>query len=76
MDFIHPTEDGIFNSGDFESFPWEKVQVSGKTGNLSHDVHIECFKNESIVVSDKRFLKMYLKYFADKYPENNLPGGL
>uniref|UniRef100_A0A8C8ZWT5 60S ribosomal protein L22-like 1 n=1 Tax=Prolemur simus TaxID=1328070 RepID=A0A8C8ZWT5_PROSS len=54
-------------------FLWEKVKVNGKTGNLGNVIHIECFKNKIIVVSEKQFSKRYLKYLTKKYfKKNNL----
>ena len=64
LEFTHPVEDGIFDSGNVEQFLWEKVKVNGKTGNLGNVIHIEHFKNKIIVVSEKQFSKRYLKYFT------------
>ncbi|XP_032507605.1 60S ribosomal protein L22-like 1 [Phocoena sinus] len=67
----HPVEDGIFGSGNFEQFLWEKVKVNGKTGNLGNVVHIECFENKITVVSEKQFSKRYLKHLPKKYLQKN-----
>ncbi|XP_019838320.2 ribosomal protein eL22-like [Bos indicus] len=67
LEFTHPVEDGVFDSGNVEQFMLEKVKVNGKTGNLGNAVHIEHFKNKIIVVSEKQFSKRYLKYFTKKY---------
>ncbi|XP_067558807.1 ribosomal protein eL22-like [Pseudorca crassidens] len=67
LDLTHPVEDGIFGSGNFEQFLWEKVKVNGKTGYLGNVVHIECFKNKITVVSEKQFSKRYLKHLPKKY---------
>ena len=45
----------------------EKVEVNGKTGNPGNVIHIECFKNKIIVVSEKQFSKRYLKYLTKKF---------
>ncbi|XP_047647559.1 60S ribosomal protein L22-like 1 [Phacochoerus africanus] len=71
LDLTHPAEDGIFDSGNFEQFLWEKVKVNGKTGNLGNVVHIECFRNKITVVSEKEFSKRYLKYLTKKYLKKN-----
>jgi large subunit ribosomal protein L22e len=39
LNITHPVVDGSFDSGKFEQFPWEKVEVDGKTGNLGN-VHL------------------------------------
>ncbi|XP_057604701.1 60S ribosomal protein L22-like 1 [Hippopotamus amphibius kiboko] len=67
LDLTHPVEDGIFDSGNFEQFLWEKVKVHGKSGNLANVIHIERFKNKITVVSEKQFSKMYLKYLSKRY---------
>uniref|UniRef100_A0A8C6RAE4 60S ribosomal protein L22-like 1 n=1 Tax=Nannospalax galili TaxID=1026970 RepID=A0A8C6RAE4_NANGA len=56
LDLIHPVEDGIFYSGNFEQFLPEKVKVSGQTGNLGNV---------------KQFPKKYLKYLTKKYLKKN-----
>ncbi|DAA17815.1 TPA: hCG15121-like [Bos taurus] len=71
LEFTHPVEDGVFDSGNVEQFMLEKVKVNGKTGNLGNAVHIEHFKNKIIVVSEKQFSKRYLKYFTKKYLKKN-----
>ncbi|XP_068849118.1 ribosomal protein eL22-like [Capricornis sumatraensis] len=71
LDLTHPVEDGIFDSGNFEQFLREKVKVNGKTGNLGNVVHIECFKDKLIVISEKQFSKRYLKYLTKKYLKKN-----
>ncbi|XP_032951386.1 60S ribosomal protein L22-like 1 [Rhinolophus ferrumequinum] len=73
LDLTHPVEDGIFDSGNFAQFLWEKVKVNGKTGNLGNVVHIECCKNKITVVSEKQFSKRYLKYLTKKYLKKNSP---
>jgi large subunit ribosomal protein L22e len=70
LDLTHPVEDGIFDSGNFEQFPQEKVKGNGKTSNLAN-VHIECFKNKITVISEKQFSKRYLKYLTKKYLKKN-----
>ena len=67
LNLTHPVEDGIFDSGNFEQFLWEKIKVNGRTGNLGNVVHIELVKNKIIVISEKQFSKMYLKYLTKKY---------
>uniref|UniRef100_A0A2K6DS24 60S ribosomal protein L22-like 1 n=1 Tax=Macaca nemestrina TaxID=9545 RepID=A0A2K6DS24_MACNE len=52
LDLTHPVEDGIFDSGNFEQFLWEKVKVNDKTGYLGNV---------------KQFSKRYLKYLTKKY---------
>jgi len=77
LDLTNPVEDGIFDSGNFEQFLWEKVKVNGKTGNLGNVVHTERLKNKTTVVSEKQFSKRYLKYLPKKYlKKNNLPDWL
>ncbi|XP_059886612.1 ribosomal protein eL22-like 1 [Delphinus delphis] len=76
LDLTHPVEDGIFGSGNFEQFLWEKVKVNGKTGNLGNVVHIECFKNKITVVSEKQFSKRYLKHLPKKYLQKSNLGNL
>uniref|UniRef100_A0A8C7BJM7 Ribosomal protein L22-like 1 n=1 Tax=Neovison vison TaxID=452646 RepID=A0A8C7BJM7_NEOVI len=53
LDLTHPVENGIFDSGNLEQFPQEKVKVNGKTGNMGNVVHIECFKNKITVASEE-----------------------
>ncbi|XP_068847082.1 ribosomal protein eL22-like [Capricornis sumatraensis] len=67
LNLTHPVEDGIFDSGNFEQFLWEKVKVNRRTGNLGNVVHIELVKNKIIVISEKQFSKRYLKYLTKKY---------
>ncbi|XP_017381802.1 60S ribosomal protein L22-like 1 [Cebus imitator] len=71
LDLTYPVEDGIFDSGNFEQFLREKVKVNGKTGNLGNVVHVEGFKNNITVVSEKQFSKRYLKYLTKKYLKKN-----
>uniref|UniRef100_A0A2K6U102 Ribosomal protein L22 like 1 n=1 Tax=Saimiri boliviensis boliviensis TaxID=39432 RepID=A0A2K6U102_SAIBB len=66
LDLTHPVEDGIFDSGNFGTFP-----INGKTGNLGNVVYIECFKNKITVVSEKQFSKRCLKYLTKKYLKKN-----
>ncbi|XP_062060748.1 ribosomal protein eL22-like 1 [Lepus europaeus] len=70
-DFIHPAEDGIYDSGNFEQCLQEKIKLNGKTGNLGNIVHIERFKNTITAVSEKQFAKRYLKYLTKKYLKKN-----
>uniref|UniRef100_A0A8C6GUB5 60S ribosomal protein L22-like 1 n=1 Tax=Mus spicilegus TaxID=10103 RepID=A0A8C6GUB5_MUSSI len=70
LELTHPVEDGIFDSGNFEQFLWEKVKVNGKTGNLGN-VHIEHLKNKITVVFEKQSSKRYLKYLTNKYIKKN-----
>ena len=62
LDFTHPVEDRIFDSGNFEQFLQEKLKVNGKTGKLGNVVHTKSFKNKIVVVSKK----WYLKYLGRK----------
>uniref|UniRef100_A0A8D2D670 60S ribosomal protein L22-like 1 n=1 Tax=Sciurus vulgaris TaxID=55149 RepID=A0A8D2D670_SCIVU len=56
LDLSYPIEDGTFDFGNFEQFLREKIKVNGKTRNLGNVVHIDCFKNKIMVVSEKTFL--------------------
>ena len=46
LDLVHPVENGICYSGNFEQFLPEKIKVSGVTGDLGNVVYIECFMNK------------------------------
>ncbi|XP_049637858.1 60S ribosomal protein L22-like 1 [Suncus etruscus] len=72
LDLTHPSEDEIFDSGNFEQFLREKVKVNGKIGNLRNVVDIELCKNKITVVFEKQFSKRYLKYLTRKYLKKNL----
>ncbi|XP_033893963.1 large ribosomal subunit protein eL22-like 1 [Acipenser ruthenus] len=71
LDLTHPVEDGILDSGNFETFLKEKVKVNGKTGNLGNVVQIARLKNKISVTSEKQFSKRYLKYLTKKYLKKN-----
>ncbi|XP_064194821.1 60S ribosomal protein L22-like 1 [Anguilla rostrata] len=71
LDLTHPVEDGILDSGSFESFLKERVKVNGKTGNLGNIVQIARLKNKITVTSEKQFSKRYLKYLTKKYLKKN-----
>ncbi|MBN3282029.1 IF5A1 factor, partial [Polyodon spathula] len=71
LDLTHPVEDGILDSGNFETFLKEKVKVNGKTGNLGSVVQIARLKNKINVTSEKQFSKRYLKYLTKKYLKKN-----
>uniref|UniRef100_W5MKD4 Large ribosomal subunit protein eL22 n=1 Tax=Lepisosteus oculatus TaxID=7918 RepID=W5MKD4_LEPOC len=71
LDLTHPVEDGILDSGNFETFLKEKVKVNGKTGNLGSTVQITRLKNKISVMSEKQFSKRYLKYLTKKYLKKN-----
>nr|XP_045048060.1 60S ribosomal protein L22-like 1 [Desmodus rotundus] len=73
LDLVHPVENGICYSGNFEQFLPEKIKVSGVTGDLGNVVYIESSiqKNKITVVSEKQFSKRYLKYHTKKYLRKN-----
>merc|ERR1739838_696357 len=71
LDCTHPVEDGILDSGNFETFLNERRKVNGKTGNLTNVVQISRVKNKINVTSEKQFSKRYLKYLTKKYLKKN-----
>ncbi|XP_007447471.1 PREDICTED: 60S ribosomal protein L22-like 1-like [Lipotes vexillifer] len=71
LDLTHSVEGGIFDSGNFGTFPSDFYGRNGKTGNLGNVIHIERFKNKITVVSEKQFSKRYLKYLTKKYLKKN-----
>merc|ERR1719209_18118 len=71
LDLTHPVEDGILDSGNFETFLNERIKVNGKTGNLTNVVQISRIKNKINVTSEKQFSKRYLKYLTKKYLKKN-----
>merc|ERR1712122_250123 len=71
VDCTLPTEDGIMNVANFETFLQQRIKVAGKVNNLGSNVVLEKQKSEIVVTSDIPFSKRYLKYLTKKYLKKN-----
>uniref|UniRef100_A0A8C5H0Y9 Large ribosomal subunit protein eL22 n=2 Tax=Gouania willdenowi TaxID=441366 RepID=A0A8C5H0Y9_GOUWI len=69
VDLTHPSEDGILDSANFESFLRERIKVNGKTGSVG--VTVGRTRNRINVSSRTSFSKRYLKYLTKKYLKKN-----
>uniref|UniRef100_A0A8C5ELZ7 Large ribosomal subunit protein eL22 n=1 Tax=Gouania willdenowi TaxID=441366 RepID=A0A8C5ELZ7_GOUWI len=69
VDLTHPSEDGILDSANFESFLRERIKVNGKTGSVGMTVGRT--RNRINISSRTSFSKRYLKYLTKKYLKKN-----
>merc|ERR1712022_18747 len=60
-------DDGIMDSGAFEKFLHDRIEVNGNAGQLGDQVAIERSGSVIIVIAEAPFSKRYLKYLTEKF---------
>lgn len=69
IDCTRASSDGVFNTGDFETFLQNRIKVEGRVNNLGNNVAVSQ-DNGAISLTiqpSTQFSKRYLKYLTKKF---------